>query len=118
MDSILTSIKLMLGITSECKDFDGSLIAHINTVLMVLNQNGIGPKEGFIVTNEMNTWDQFIDNSTNSMQAVKTYVYCKVKMIFDPPQSSSHLDALKQTANELEWRLNIQAEDNTNSEGG
>jgi hypothetical protein len=112
MDSILTSIKEMLGIEADCTDFDGPIIAHINTVLMLLSQNGVGPEEGFIVTSEEETWSQIIDDSPNNIQAVKTYVYCKVKFIFDPPQSSSHLDALKQTAAELEWRLNIQAETN------
>lgn len=110
MESILTSIKQMLGITAECKDFDGSILAHINTVLMVLNQNGVGPEEGLIVLSEIETWDQLMDGSANNIQAIKTYIYCKVKLIFDPPQSSSHLEALKQQANELEWRLNIQAE--------
>lgn len=112
MDSILTSVKLMLGITAECTDFDAQIMTHINAVLMVLNQNGVGPEEGFIVTSDMQTWDEFIGYAAYNMQAVKTYVYCKVKLIFDPPQSSSHLEALKNTAAELEWRLNIQADTN------
>lgn len=114
MESILTSIKLMLGITAECKDFDGPIMAHINTVLMTLRQNGIGPDAGFTVDSEMTTWSAFLgEDLIESLHAVKTYVYCKVKLIFDPPQSSSHLEALKNTAAELEWRLNIQADINS-----
>lgn len=111
MNSILTSIKQMLGIEADCTDFDGSITAHINTVLFVLGQNGIGPEDGFVVTSEMETWDMLVDDEAlQKLQAIKTYVYCKVKLVFDPPQSSSHLEALKRTADELEWRLNIQAE--------
>ena len=114
MDSILTSIKLMLGITAECTDFDPTIMAHINTVLMTLRQNGIGPDKGFVVDSELVTWSSFLGSELEaSLQAVKTYVYCKVKLIFDPPQSSSHLEALKSTAAELEWRLNIQADINS-----
>lgn len=114
MDSILTSIKQMLGITAECKDFDDSIMVHINTVLMILRQNGIGPDKGFMVSSEMDTWVAFLgEDVVEELQAVKSYVYCKVKLIFDPPQSSAHLDALKSTAAELEWRLNIQADINS-----
>lgn len=113
MESILTSIKVMLGITAECTDFDGPIIAHINTALMPLRQNGIGPETGFMVTNEMDTWNSFLGEwGVENLQAVKTYVYCKVKMIFDPPQSSTHLEALKSTVAELEWRLNVQVDIN------
>lgn len=111
MDSILTSIKLMLGITEECTDFDGPIMTHINTVLMLLRQNGIGPDAGFVITNEMTTWGDYLgDGMSEELQAVKTYVYCKVKLIFDPPQSSAHIEALKSMAAELEWRLNIQVD--------
>ncbi len=112
MDSILTSIKEMLGTPADCTDFDATIIMHINTVLFVLNQNGIGPEEGLIVTSAEETWDQLIGDSPNNLQAVKTYIYCKVKLVFDPPQSSAHVEALKQTATELEWRLNVQSETN------
>lgn len=118
MNSILTSIKQLLGIQTDCKDFDPQITAHINTVLFVLGQNGIGPEGGFVITGEMETWSDLLGaDAAKMMSGIKTYTYCKVKLVFDPPQSSSHLEALKQTAHELEWRLNIQAESIDADEG-
>lgn len=112
VDSILTSIKKDLGITEEQKDFDSTIITHINTALMVLNQNGVGPEEGFFVSSEMETWGDFIGDSANNMIAVKTYVYLSVKLDFDPPENGSLLAAMQSRKTELEWRLNVQAETN------
>lgn len=107
MESILTSIKKLLGITEEYAHFDNDIIMHINSVFMTLNQLGIGPEEGFSITSDEATWTDFLGNTKN-LEAVKTYVYLKVRMIFDPPASSYVLDAMKNQATELEWRLNIQ----------
>lgn len=116
MDSILTSIKSMLGITADCTDFDAAIIPHINTQLFVLGQNGIGPEGGFVITNEYETWDMLLSESQlKNVSGIQTYVYCKVKLVFDPPQTSALMEALQRTANELEWRLNIQA-DSLNSD--
>ena len=87
MDSILTSIKKLLGIAEECEDFDTDLILHINSVFMILTQMGIGPKEGFSIEDDSATWDDFLLDSKN-LDAVKTYVHLKVKLVFDPSASS------------------------------
>lgn len=106
MDSVLTSIKKLLGITEEYDQFDQDLIIHINTVLMVLTQIGVGPSDGMIIKDSSTTWNDILSDTSN-IEAVKTYVYLKVKMIFDPPSSSSVSDAMNRAINEYEWRLNI-----------
>lgn len=109
MDSILTSIKKMLGIPEEYDAFDVDIIMHINTVFMALRQMGIGPSEGFYIEDKSSTWDEFIENPIDG-NAVKTYMYAKVRLIFDPPQNSAHIECLKQTVSEFEWRLHFNAE--------
>ena len=111
-DSILTSIKKDLGVTEAQKDFDNQIKDAINTALMVLGQNGVGPDEGFMITSEMETWEDFIGDSANNMVGVKTYVYLSVKLDFDPPENGSLLAAMQARQKELEWRLNVQAETN------
>lgn len=105
MDSILTSIKKMLGIEEDYTQFDIDIITHINSVFMILNQMGIG-KEGYIIIDKTAVWKDFIED-LDKYESVKTYVYLKVKLIFDPPLSSSVIEALNRTINELEWRLNF-----------
>lgn len=114
MDSILNSIKKLLGITEECKDFNQDLIIHINSVFMILNQLGVGPTDGFKITDETNTWNEFISGDQN-IESVKTYMYMKVRMMFDPPSSSIVADAINKQISELEWRLN--ATETINREG-
>lgn len=109
MESILTSIKKLLGITEEYAHFDNDIILHINAAFMSLRQIGVGPKEGFSISSDEQTWSDFIGDSTN-FEMVKIYVYIKVRSIFDPPTSSSVTDALNRQAQECEWRLNVQAE--------
>lgn len=106
MDSILTSIKKLLGITPEYKHFDADIVLHINSVFMVLNQLGVGPAEGFTIADEYSTWSEFLGDDHVHVEAVKTYVYLRVKMLFDPPQSSAVVESMKRTIDELEWRLN------------
>ena len=108
-DSILTSIKKLLGITEEYTNFDADIIMHINTVFMTLKQLGIGPKEGFMIEDDSLSWEEFVEDS-KKYTAIKTYIYLKVKIVFDPPVNSTVMEAYKQTINELEWRLNIEAE--------
>lgn len=112
MESILTSIKKLLGISEEYDHYDVDIIIHINSVFMTLNQLGVGPREGFIVTNNQQTWSDFLgSNNTIQLEAVKTYTYLNVKMLFDSTSmSSSVLDAYKRTSNEYEWRLIAQVE--------
>lgn len=109
MNSILTSIKKLLGIVEEYTYFDQDLIMHINSVLFILTQLGVGPSEGFLIEDDKATWDDFIGDKTN-INSVKSYVGLKVKLLFDPPESSSQIENLNKLINELEWRLNI-AED-------
>jgi hypothetical protein len=106
MESILTSIKKLLGITAEYEHFDPDIIMHINSVFMILNQLGVGPKECFSIEDDTSVWTDFIRDETN-IEAVKTYVYLKVKMIFDPPTGGAVVEAYNRTIDELEWRLNF-----------
>ena len=105
MESILTSIKKLLGIGEDYEEFDQDIIIHINTVLVALTQMGIGPEEGFVISDHTALWSDFIPDNMVKVENVKTYVYLKVKMIFDPPASSTVADAINRNASELEWRL-------------
>jgi len=105
--SILISIKKLLGIANDYTHFDEDIILHINSVLMILTQVGIGPEEGFIITDESETWDQFIPEGTN-LASVKSYIYLRVKLLFDPPLSSAVIESTNRMISELEWRLNIE----------
>ena len=110
MDSILTSIKKLLGIDESYTQFDTDLIMHINSVFMILSQLGIGPSTPFLIQDKYSTWDEFIeegDPQYEKMELVKSYMYLKVKLLFDPPLSSSVVESIKNQINELEWRLNI-----------
>lgn len=109
MDSILTSIKKLLGITEEYAHFDVDIIMHINDAFMTLNQLGVGPSNGFSISSDRELWKDFLSDDKN-LEAVKTYVFKKVKMAFDPPQSSSVIDAYNRSIQETEWRLNVQVE--------
>nr|DAE42467.1 MAG TPA: hypothetical protein [Caudoviricetes sp.] len=109
MESILTSIKLLLGITEDYEAFDQQIIAHINSVFMILTQLGVGPPDGFMITSKVDTWTEFISDE-KKMQLVKSYMHLKVKMLFDPPSSSAVMDSINRMINEFEWRLNSQAE--------
>ena len=118
MESILTSIKLLLGVTEEYEHYDPQIIMHINSVFNTqLKQLGVGPAEGFRIEDKTSTWnDYFTETEDLTYEGVKTYVYAKVKLIFDPPASSTHVQALKDIAAEFEWRLNYGAETSQPSE--
>lgn len=109
MTSILVTIKKMLGLDAEQKDFDTEIIMHINSVLMILAQMGVGPSRGIVIEDEFATWEQLIPDGRN-FELVKTYIYLKVKLIFDPPLSSSVLSSMERMISECEWRLNSRAE--------
>lgn len=109
MESILNSIKKMLGPSADYDHFDPDIIMHINTVFMTLTQLGVGPPEGFYIEDDTTTWLEFIPELTK-LQAVKTYIYLKVKLVFDPPQSSAVIESMNKQIAELEWRLNHAAE--------
>ena len=108
-DSILESTKKILGIDAGYVVFDEDIIMHINSVFSTLEQIGIGPVDGYMIEDNVPTWADFI-GSDNRLNAVKTYVYLRVRMLFDPPQTSYHLTAIKEQITELEWRLNVKRE--------
>ena len=109
MESILTSIKKLLGIEEDYTHFDPDIIMHINTVFMILSQIGVGPPEGFRIEDDIPTWSDYTDNNL-LLEPVKTYIYLKVRLMFDPPTGSSLIEAMNRQISELEWRLNWVAE--------
>lgn len=111
MDSILTSIKSMLGIDSTITAFDDELIIFINGVFTTLTQLGIG-KADFTITGSTETWADFTE-SKKTYELVKTYIYLKVRLVFDPPTSSSVIDVMNKQIAESEWRLRENAEEAT-----
>lgn len=114
MESILTSIKKLLGIAEEYTQFDDDIIMHINSVFMTLTQLGVGPSEGFSIEDDSAYWSDFIPD-LNKLQAVKTYIYLKVRLVFDPTSlGSATLAAYERQIQELEWRLNVGAESEEN----
>ena len=106
MESILTSIKKLLGIADEYTQFDDDLIMHINAVFMTLCQMGVGPDIPYVITDSGDEWNDFSED-IETMNAVKSYVHMKVRLIFDPPQNGNLLESLKQLIAEYEWRLNV-----------
>ena len=112
IDSILNSVKKALGITEEYTHFDADIIMHINSVFSILAQLGVGPDEGFAIEDETTSWSEFVPEETGSLllSSVRTYMFMKVKMMFDPPLSSSVAEAYNHQISELEWRLNVAAE--------
>ena len=117
MDSILTSVKKIIGISEEDENFDTDLIMHINSVLMILNQLGVGPEDGFSITDKSAVWTDVIGDN-KLIEATKTFVGLKVRLIFDPPTSSAVLDSINKTISELEWRINVMVENKANVTGG
>lgn len=109
MDSILTTIKDMLGIAEEDTHFDRAITRHINSAFMTLHQLGVGPCKCFKVTSKDQTWYDFLGES-GDFETVKTYIYLKVKISFDPPTNAFVMDAMERQSKEDEWRLNVQAE--------
>lgn len=114
--SVLNDIKKMLGLDEEDDCFDLDIKIHINSAFSTLFQLGVGPKTPFVITGPEETWEDFMEGFTE-IESVKTYVYLKVKMFFDPPQSSFVLEAQKRMAEELEWRLNVAAEGGESQNG-
>lgn len=107
--SILITIKKMLGLDQDYDVFDEEIKVHINSVFMYLNQLGVGPDTPFSITGDTETWPQFTPSGDNA-NALKTYMYLRVKLIFDPPNTSFVLKAIQDQITELEWRLNVQVD--------
>ena len=108
MVSILDSIKQLLGIDVNDNNFDAELIIHINEALMILNQLGVGPEDGYSIVDKNNTWDEFIPGQEN-LEAIKSSVYLRVRSIFDPPQNSFLVNALEKQMAEYDWRITLQS---------
>lgn len=109
MDSILNTVKKMLGIDSEYEHFDTDIIININSAFNTLQQLGVGPSEGFSISDYSSNWSDFIGD-TQKLEMVKQYVYLKCKIVFDPSLTTSINETYKEIIKELEWRLNVQVE--------
>lgn len=107
--SILDSTKKVLGFDPDYSAFDADITMHINAALFTLNDLGVGAADGFLITGRDETWDQF-SSDTKLLTAVKSYVYLKVRMLFDPPATSFAIDAINKQITELEWRMNVRVE--------
>lgn len=105
-ESILATIKKMLGLDPSYTPFDTEIIVHINSAFMVLRQLGVGPKSGFSITGSTETWSDFIGDN-GLLEALKSFIYLKVRTVFDPPSSSVAMEAMQEQLNEYVWRLNV-----------
>jgi hypothetical protein len=107
--SILNSTKKILGLAEDDTSFDLDILLHINSVLAILTQVGIGPEEGFTIEDSTPTWEAFF-GTDKQLSLVKTYVYLKVRLVFDPPTTSFAIESFNEQVKELEWRLNVHRE--------
>ena len=108
-DSILDSIKKILGMPPEYDAFDTDLVIHINSVFGILTQLGVGPEGGFSISDNTTLWKAYLGDSKD-LEMVKSYIALKVRLIFDPPTIGAVMDAMKEQIRELEWRLNVQVD--------
>lgn len=109
MSSILNDIKKVCNVPEDYDAFDQDLILHANTIFMVLHQLGVGPENGFSIYDDADDWDSY--TGIDDLEAVKTYVSLRVKLLFDPNGSSYVISAIEKYASELEWRLCLEAEE-------
>lgn len=109
MESILNSTKKALGLAADYQPFDPELIIHINSVFSTLQQLGVGPDDGFEISDSSARWGDYLGDDKNLSQ-VKTYLYLRVKLLFDPPGTSYLLESINKQVQELEWRLNVYVE--------
>lgn len=110
MESILNSTKKILGISEDYTAFDTDIITHINTAFSILTQLGVGPVGGFMIENADAVWADFLDGD-NQYNSIKTYVYLKVRQLFDPPTTSYLISAYERQVQELEWRISVHREE-------
>ena len=106
--SILVTIKKLLGLAEDYDVFDTDLVTLINGAILAANQIGVG-KEGFTITGQTETWEDFAGNIAQ-LDAVKQYIYMRVRLVFDPPANSFLVNAIEKQLDEMTWRLNVQAE--------
>lgn len=110
IDSILDTIKKLLGIDPDDDSFDLDIIVIINSITPILSQMGIGPSNGYIVTSKEDKWSDYIKDNTINLEGVKNYIFIKTKLIFDPPPNSTTIDSFNKILNELEWRMMLAVE--------
>lgn len=117
-ESILTSVKKVLGIPEYYEHFDQDILLHLNSVMSILHQLGVGPESGFVVEDDSTTWSDLFDGDidTNKMMYVKSYVCLRVRLLFDPPASSGAIDAMERQMRELEWRITVTRDPRDDSE--
>jgi hypothetical protein len=108
-DSILTSTKIALDLAPDYTAFDDRIVMHINSVFSTLNQLGIGPTEGFMIEDESAVWGDFLTGNMH-FNNMKTYMFLRVKLLFDPPGTSYLISMYERQIEQLEWRLNVERE--------
>lgn len=108
-NSILDSTKQRLGIEADYHDFDIDVQLAINSAFYTLRQLGVGPDAGFTISGRENVWTEFLDDESEIAE-VQTYIYLKVRLLFDPPTNSFLVQSIEKQISEIEWRLNMQAE--------
>lgn len=109
-ESILTSVKKLLGIMEECAEFDSDIIMNINSAINTLFQLGVG-KEGFMINSKEDTYEDLLGELTPMFQNVKMYLFLKTRLGFDPPQTQALITSTKEMISELEWRIQIQMDE-------
>lgn len=108
--SILESVKKTLNLAPDYTAFDEDVLMHINTVFSTLHQLGAGPASGFAIEDDSSTWAEFLGTDPR-LNNIKTYVYLRVRLLFDPPTTGFHVKAMQEQITELEWRINAYRED-------
>ena len=114
VESILSSIKGMLGIPEDCEDFDNDIITHINTTFMTLSQLGVGLPDGFTIKDKTTVWNDYIKSDKN-LESIKTYMYLNVRLLFDPPASSVAIETIEKQIDQLTWRIYIMVDPSSNN---
>lgn len=109
-NSILLTVKKALGVDADCSDFDTDILIHLNSVLAVLQQLGVGPDDGYYIEDETPSWEDYLGESHAYVAMVKSYIIAKVRLLFDPPVSSAVMESLNRICSEFEWRANVAAE--------
>ena len=108
MESILISIKKLLGIISDYTNFDDDIMIHVNTAFAMLNQWGVGPEGGFMIVDANSRWEDY--TTEKNLNMVKTYIYLKVRLLFDPPTSTALIESINRTLSEIEWRIFLEGD--------
>lgn len=110
-DSILKSTKKILNIPEDYNAFDLEVLTMINSAFSDLNDLGVGPKAGFVVNDDTSVWSDFTEDVVQQ-NSIRTYVYLKARLLFDPPATSFHIKAMEDQIKELGWRINVRRESN------